>query len=55
MSFHRYFPPLDHGYSTEMKKKSLDSYEYPAGPVWKKLFAEGSYRDGSLMFKKLPY
>jgi L-fuconate dehydratase len=31
----RYMPPLDPGYSIEMKKESLDSYEFPFGEAWK--------------------
>lgn len=30
------------GYSAEMKQESLDSYEYPNGTTWQKLFAEGT-------------
>lgn len=33
------------GYSVEMWEKSLLDYEFPYGPEWKKLFAEGKYRD----------
>jgi L-fuconate dehydratase len=31
----RYMPPLDPGYSIEIKKESLDSYEFPSGEVWR--------------------
>src|SRR5881394_475651 len=31
----RYMPPLDPGYSIEMKTESLDFYEFPDGPAWK--------------------
>ena len=31
----RYMPPLDSGYSIEMKRDSLDYYEFPNGPAWK--------------------
>ena len=31
----RYMPPLDPGYSIEMKSESLDFYEFPHGPAWK--------------------
>lgn len=31
----RYVPPLDSGYSIEMKRDSLDYYEFPNGPAWK--------------------
>jgi L-fuconate dehydratase len=30
----RYLPPLDPGYSVEMKPASLDEHEYPGGPAW---------------------
>jgi L-fuconate dehydratase len=32
----RYVPPLDPGYSIEMKKESLDYYEFPNGKAWQK-------------------
>ena len=31
----RYMPPLDPGYSIEMKTESLDYYEFPGGMAWK--------------------
>ncbi len=31
----RYMPPLDSGYSIEMKTASLDYYEFPHGQAWK--------------------
>jgi L-fuconate dehydratase len=31
----RYLPPLDPGYSIEMKAESLDYYEFPHGPAWR--------------------
>lgn len=31
----RYMPPLDPGYSIEMKPESLDYYEFPNGAAWK--------------------
>lgn len=31
----RYLPPLDPGYSIEMKTASLDYYEFPNGQAWK--------------------
>ncbi|XP_068226526.1 mitochondrial enolase superfamily member 1-like [Palaemon carinicauda] len=40
-----YMPPLNAGYSVEMWEKSLMDYEYPYGPEWKKLFADGKYTD----------
>ena len=30
-----YFPPERAGYSTEMKRASLDAHEFPAGPAWR--------------------
>ena len=33
----RYMPPLDPGYSIEMKPESLDHYEFPNGAAWKGL------------------
>ena len=32
----RYMPPMDAGYSIEMKSESLDRYEFPDGEAWKK-------------------
>jgi L-fuconate dehydratase len=32
----RYMPPLDPGYSIEMKKESLDYFEFPNGKAWQK-------------------
>ena len=32
----RYLPPLDPGYSIEMKPQSLDHYEFPVGEAWRK-------------------
>ena len=31
----RYMPPLEPGYSIEMKPASLDCYEFPSGEAWK--------------------
>ena len=31
----RYMPPLDPGYSIEMKQESLAMYAYPGGPAWR--------------------
>lgn len=31
----RYMPPVDAGYSIEMKSESLDYYEFPNGPAWR--------------------
>jgi L-fuconate dehydratase len=35
----RYLPPLDPGYSIEMKPESLDHYEFPNGQAWKDVAA----------------
>lgn len=35
MKSSRYMPPLDPGYSIEMKSESLDYYEFPNGAAWK--------------------
>src|SRR2546426_2219942 len=32
----RYLPPLDPGYSIEMKPESLDYYEFPNGAAWRR-------------------
>lgn len=32
----RYLPPVDPGYSIEMKSESLDYYEFPGGGAWKR-------------------
>jgi L-fuconate dehydratase len=32
----RYMPPLDPGYSIEMKTESLDYYEFPNGEAWRR-------------------
>jgi len=32
----RYLPPMDPGYSIEMKSESLDYYEFPDGEAWRK-------------------
>ena len=32
----RYLPPLDPGYSIEMKEASLERYEFPGGAAWKR-------------------
>ena len=36
----RYLPPLDPGYSIEMKPESLDYYEFPNGAAWKNSAAQ---------------
>lgn len=38
----RYLPPLDAGYSIEMKQGSLDYYEFPNGQAWREFQAVGS-------------
>ncbi|XP_068747993.1 mitochondrial enolase superfamily member 1-like isoform X4 [Montipora capricornis] len=40
-----YKVPMSPGYSAEMKKKSLDAYEYPNGSEWKKLVKNGLFED----------
>lgn len=30
-----YFPPSRPGYSTEMRRSSLDQFEFPSGPAWR--------------------
>jgi len=37
-----YMPPLDPGYSIEMKTESLDYYEFPNGAAWKNSAARGA-------------
>ena len=32
----RYIPPLDPGYSIEMKEESLDYFEFPSGEAWRR-------------------
>jgi L-fuconate dehydratase len=40
----RYLPPLDAGYSIEMKNDSLDYYEFPDGQAWQKPDRKGGCR-----------
>jgi L-fuconate dehydratase len=40
----RYMPPLDPGYSIEMKPESLDYYEFPNGAAWRNSAARGAER-----------
>lgn len=37
----RYMPPLDPGYSSELKARSLADYRFPAGPAWTPAPADG--------------
>ncbi len=37
----RYMPPKLPGYSIEMKAETLEGYQFPEGPEWLKLSAEG--------------
>jgi len=30
-----YMPPLDHGYSVEMKEESVSTYSFPNGDYWR--------------------
>ncbi|XP_013384237.1 mitochondrial enolase superfamily member 1 [Lingula anatina] len=39
-----YVLPQIPGFQTEMREASLDTHEYPIGPVWQKLFAEGTFK-----------
>ena len=32
-----YMPPLDYGYSIEMKRESVNKYLFPKGEYWSKL------------------
>ncbi|GFQ85765.1 mitochondrial enolase superfamily member 1 [Trichonephila clavata] len=34
----RYMLPLRPGYSTKMKDKTIEDYQYPDGNVWKEMF-----------------
>lgn len=36
-----YIPPMDPGYSTEMKEESVLLYQFPSGSVWQQLICEG--------------
>jgi len=36
----RYRIPLGHGFSSDMKEKSLKDYQFPKGPVWKAILNE---------------
>ncbi|KAK2553752.1 Mitochondrial enolase superfamily member 1 [Acropora cervicornis] len=38
-----YKVPMSPGYSAEMKKESLDAYEYPTGSEWQKLISNGQF------------
>ena len=53
LTSYRYFPPMDSGYSTEMKLESVRAFEYPNGSEWKKHFDSGRYKDPSLEQKHL--
>jgi len=39
-----YKVPVSPGYSAEMKKESLDAYEFPNGSEWQKLINEGLFK-----------
>nr|CAB3242638.1 mitochondrial enolase superfamily member 1 [Phallusia mammillata] len=39
-----YMPPKDPGYSCEMKRNSLEEYEFPNGRVWTKLISDGKFK-----------
>lgn len=36
-----YIPPMDPGYSTEMKEESVLLYQFPSGSIWQQLIHEG--------------
>lgn len=38
------FPSQDPGYSAEMRKESLDAYEFPGGSEWQKLIKNGFFK-----------
>ena len=38
------FSSQSSGYSAEMKKESLDAYEFPDGSAWQKLINEGLFK-----------
>lgn len=38
-----YLPPLDPGYSTELKQDCIDNYVFPSGKVWQGMFNENVY------------
>lgn len=39
----RYLLPRNAGYSSKMKERSIEAYEYPEGEEWKKLFEDKKY------------
>lgn len=45
MQSNHYLPPKEPGYSVEMREKTLQAYEFPHGPAWRKLYEEGKYED----------
>lgn len=53
MQLSRYFPPLDSGYSTEMRKNSILDYEYPIGRKWVQFIKDKKYFDPSREMKQL--
>ena len=44
----RYLPPLDPGYSIEMKRESADRYEFPNGQAWQNSSAQVSGQTATL-------
>lgn len=40
-----YMPPMEAGYSSEMKQDSINDYQYPGGGKWQQLFRQGLYQD----------
>ena len=49
----RYFPPMDFGYSTEMRPEIVSKYQYPHGAAWRQMFRDRTYWDPSLEQKQL--
>jgi len=39
-----YKVPMAPGYSAEMKKESLDAFEFPNGSEWQKLINDGLFK-----------
>lgn len=39
-----YMAPINPGYSTELKQEAIESYRYPNGTEWERLFNEGLFK-----------
>lgn len=50
----KYVLPSAPGYSTQFKDQAVSDYAYPNGVAWRKLVADGKYKDPSLAQKLLP-